>query len=151
VAIALDPPPLCPLASLSVLSLPPGERRNQKLGKLIGYLCINDFNKNSTLEFIRNLYAHCEFLKYKNKLIKEYKTFVPSPLCIDVSYRGTPLFLNLSMAAMNHISADYNLGLTIISENNSRSLTACKGIGFEEISEFRFKNNCVKILACEFS
>ena len=28
VAIALDPPPLCPLASLSVLSLPPGERRD---------------------------------------------------------------------------------------------------------------------------
>ena len=122
------------------------QKENQE--KIHGYLCANIFIKNSRFEFIKTMYEFSQNISYKQKLLSQYKAFVPSPICIDKINRGTNVFFRLcnKLLQSKFITDDYELAVTLISVNNTKSMKACCGIGFKQVGQFYLGDNLFVLL-----
>lgn len=116
---------------------------------IVGYLCASVLSIHSSLPSIVSLYTACQSLTYKEKPLTEYRAFVPSPLCIERDYRGKNIFASLCNAVLASLPSDYELAITFISIDNTKSLLAARAVGFQTIGQFLLDERLFWILVYE--
>lgn len=127
-------------------------------GKICGYLCANVLNPEPLgprLLFMQRISEECQKILYGGKRLCEYRSFVPSPMCIDREYRGSRLFLDLCNTVLRGVSPPedpekhYELAITLVSVNNARSLQSCLAIAFEIVDKFYVGQYEYFLLVCD--
>ena len=142
-------------------------------GKVCGYLCANSLeprlHSGSTLKlspeslkpvefrllFMQRIFEQTQKILYQGKLLAEYVSFIPSPMCIVREYRGSRLFLDLCNTVLRAVSPPedpekhYELAITLVSVNNARSLQSCLAIAFEIVDTFYVGQYEYFLLVCD--
>ncbi|UFH54441.1 GNAT family N-acetyltransferase [Spirosoma sp. KNUC1025] len=75
-------------------------------------------------------------LTYNNKSVQDYTWYVMGQVCVADGYRGQRLFDRMFQHHREVYGNQYQLLITDISANNTRSLRAHARVGFESIHEF---------------
>lgn len=76
-------------------------------------------------------------LRYRNRLLTEYRFYMMGQICIDKAHRGKGLFDLLYQHHKTVYRNQYDLLLTEISTSNHRSLRAHQRVGFETIHTYQ--------------
>ncbi len=82
------------------------------------------------------LFSLIDALDYNGKPVREYAYYVMGQVCVAEGYRGQQLFDRMYQHHRDVYSNRYQLLITDISANNSRSLRAHARVGFEPLHEF---------------
>lgn len=82
------------------------------------------------------MYDVFDKIVHKEKIISTVNYIVVGQVCVDKAYRGQGIFDNCYAAYKEFYSNKYDLVLTEIASNNTRSLQAHKRIGFREIHSY---------------
>ncbi|NCX94368.1 MAG: hypothetical protein EBX40_06810, partial [Gammaproteobacteria bacterium] len=117
--------------------------------RLCGYLCGHTFNLRSRFPWLNQIAEHCQTLRYQNKLLMEYPSFLASILCIDREYRKTSLFFRLCNAMLQAVPTEKELVLTFVSVHNLHSLKACLDIDFHPLKKIKIGEHEFWLLVCD--
>ncbi|WP_018617580.1 GNAT family N-acetyltransferase [Spirosoma luteum] len=82
------------------------------------------------------LFALIKSLTYQEKPIYDYSWYVMGQVCVAEAYRGQQVFDKLFQHHYEVYGNRFQLLITDISANNTRSLRAHKRVGFEPVYEF---------------
>ncbi|GAB4032316.1 GNAT family N-acetyltransferase [Spirosoma jeollabukense] len=82
------------------------------------------------------LFELIETLFYKNQPLSQYDWYVMGQVCVAEGYRGQRVFDRMFQHHHDVYGDRYQLLITDISANNTRSLRAHARVGFESIHEF---------------
>ena len=82
------------------------------------------------------LFELIDTLTYKEKPLRDYSWYVMGQVCVAEGYRGQQLFDRMFQHHREVYGNHYQLLITDISANNTRSLRAHARVGFETLHEF---------------
>jgi hypothetical protein len=115
---------------------------------LAGYLCAfrNDFKHGSPV--LAKMFESYGRVRFEEKPLASYKSYVYGPVCIDRDYRRCGLLRGLYEAQKRDLAAQFELGVGFVSRSNPRSLDAhVHGLGMAAVGEFDVKGNTYVIFA----
>lgn len=82
------------------------------------------------------LFGLIDTLTYEDQLLNKYNWYVMGQVCIADGYRGQQVFDRMFQHHLDVYGNRYQLLITDISANNTRSLRAHSRVGFQAIHEF---------------
>ena len=115
--------------------------------EVVGFLCAfrNEFEHGSpVLEKMFQSYGH---IKFQEKTLSSYKSYVYGPVCIAREYRQRGLLRGLYEAQKEDLAGQFDIGVAFVSRSNPHSLHAhVAGLGMTEVGDFDVKDNTYVIL-----
>jgi hypothetical protein len=91
--------------------------------------------RNDVPEFIA-LFDTIDEIDYDGQTLKDFKYVVMGQVCVGEGYRGMGFFDGMYQKLREELSAKFELCVTDISTNNSRSLKAHARVGFIPMKDF---------------
>ena len=82
------------------------------------------------------LFELIDTLTYKEKPLRDYSWYVMGQVCVAEGYRGQQIFDRMFQHHQEVYGNRYQLLITDISANNTRSLRAHARVGFKPLHEF---------------
>ncbi len=119
----------------------------KKENVVYGYLCTSSPEFNKSFELPAAMIALYPQLRFKQRYLDEYYSLVAGPWCIEQNSRGKGIFINMWNALSKILPKNIELITTFISAHNTRSLSAAKKTGMEEVTAFEFKEKEFCLLA----
>jgi predicted GNAT family N-acyltransferase len=95
--------------------------------KVVGYLMPMSLNHAQQVPFLRPFIERLDEVQFEGRPLSEYRYHIFGQVCIDKDYRGKGILEKLHQELINKFSEDYDLAVTEISANNTRSLGANTG------------------------
>lgn len=115
--------------------------------QLRGYLCSSTPQFNQQFPLLASMINRFPHIQYRNKPVSTYHSFLTGPGCVDKKFRGQGIYLNLYQKLFEMIPPEYEIALTMISDDNPRSLNGSKNSGREVLGQFEFNGKLFWILA----
>ncbi|MCX7122451.1 MAG: GNAT family N-acetyltransferase [Gammaproteobacteria bacterium] len=115
--------------------------------QLVGYLCSSTPQFNQQFPLLAAMINRFPHIQYHGKPLSAYRSFLTGPGCIDKSFRGQGIYLNLYQKLFEMLPPGYEVALTMIANDNPRSLTGSKNSGREVLGQFEFNEKLFWILA----
>ena len=91
--------------------------------------------RNDVPELIA-LFDTIDKIDYESQTLKDFKYVVMGQVCVGEGYRGMGFFDGMYQKLREELSAKFELCVTDISTNNSRSLKAHARVGFIPVKDF---------------
>ena len=85
-------------------------------------------------------------LSYKQKQLSDYNFYVMGQICVSENHRGQGIFESLYLKHKEAYSDKFEICLTEVSVNNSRSMRAHERVGFQTIHSFQDETDKWNIL-----
>lgn len=104
--------------------------------RVVGYALTMLPEFRSDIPELLPLFALIDSLTYQSKPLSEYPYYVMGQVCVADGYRGQRLFDRMYQHHRDVYSDRFQILITDISANNTRSLKAHARVGFESIHEF---------------
>jgi hypothetical protein len=117
-------------------------------GIVAGYLCAfrNQFNHGSPV--LTKMFECYDRLRFQEKPLHSWNTYVYGPVCIDRMYRGRGLLKGLYEAQKRGLTGRFEVGVAFVSRDNPHSLRAhIVGLSMTEVGDFEAKGNTYVVLA----
>jgi L-amino acid N-acyltransferase YncA len=105
--------------------------------KVIGYALVTLKEASEFHSDLQTMIANLQPLQYKDKPLFTYSFYCMGQVCIDKNYRGKGVFNSLYQHHKKIYQKQFNLLVTEISTNNSRSQKAHEKVGFKTIHTYR--------------
>lgn len=85
---------------------------------------------------LKTLFDTIDEIVYEGQTVKDFKYVVMGQVCVGEGYRGMGFFDGMYQKLREELSAKFELCVTDISTNNSRSLKAHARVGFITVKDF---------------
>ncbi len=118
---------------------------------LCGYLGSSPVDFNLSLQIPAEMVKRLKQIHYHGELMTTESCYIASPVCIDKPYRNQGIYLGLCQELAKYIPPKYDFALTLIADDNKRSLHATIQFGFEVIDQFTANNTLFHTLICSMS
>lgn len=115
-------------------------------GKVVGYALVMLSDFKEMIPVLAPMFDLFDSLTYKNKALNNYSYYVMGQICISEDYRGQGIFNDLYLKHKASYADKFELCLTEVSFNNTRSMRAHEKVGFESIHTFEDATDCWSIL-----
>lgn len=89
---------------------------------------------------LKTLFDSIDEIDYEGLTLKDYKYVVMGQVCVGEGYRSMGFFDGMYQKLREELSANFEMCVTDISTNNTRSLKAHARVGFEPVKDFEDKN-----------
>ncbi|OGT16741.1 MAG: hypothetical protein A3B69_02005 [Gammaproteobacteria bacterium RIFCSPHIGHO2_02_FULL_38_33] len=122
-----------------------------KSQKLIAYLCATSFRFNEKFLILSKIPKELKNCLFQNKAVLSYSSFIASPACIDSNYRAQGILLELSITLLKNLSKNHEIAITLVAQENERSLKTVKKLGFTLLKTFILNNKTYVIFACNLN
>lgn len=104
--------------------------------KIIAYLLAMTERSKSEIPILIPMFEIFGQVFFAGTRISDYNYIVVGQACVDKQYRGQGILDNCYSAYKNHFIGKYDFAITEIASTNTRSLSAHKRIGFNEIHRY---------------
>lgn len=115
--------------------------------RLLGFLCAGTVEFNKTFGLPMAMITRYPQIRFQNKSLDSYLSYVSGPVCVQRTERGRGIFQGLYAKLFELLPREYELAATLISINNPRSLSAHEKIGFERVDRFEQEERVFDTLA----
>lgn len=116
--------------------------------QVLGYLCSASIDYSRQFPLLAALVQRFPDLRYAEKPLDSYRTFVYGPVCIARSQRGRGLLRSLYQELLRAIGTRYDLGVALISKDNPRSFEAhVRKLGMTCVGDYEFCRQQYDIVA----
>jgi hypothetical protein len=85
---------------------------------------------------LKTLFDTIDEIDYEGQTVKDFKYVVMGQVCVGEGYRGMGFFDGMYQKLREELSAKFELCVTDISTNNTRSLKAHARVGFIPVKDF---------------
>jgi len=85
---------------------------------------------------LKTLFDTIDEIDYEGQTVKDFKYVVMGQVCVGEGYRGLGFFDGMYQKLREELSAKFELCVTDISTNNTRSLKAHARVGFIPVKDF---------------
>ncbi|MDZ7934165.1 MAG: GNAT family N-acetyltransferase [Emticicia sp.] len=89
---------------------------------------------------LKTLFDAIDEIDFEEKKLKDYQYVVMGQVCVGESYRSMGFFDGMYQKLREELSAKFEMCVTDISTNNTRSLKAHARVGFIPVKDFEDKN-----------
>ena len=113
---------------------------------VVGYALVMLKDFSSMIPILTPMFDMFNNLTYMEKRLSNYRFYVMGQICIADTYWGQGIFKKLYLKHKELYSDIFEICLTEVSENNSRSMKAHKKVGFKTICSFRDETDYWNIL-----
>jgi L-amino acid N-acyltransferase YncA len=115
---------------------------------VLGYLCSGSVDYSRQFPLLAAMVQCFPKLRYAERPLDSYLTFVYGPVCIARSQRGRGLLRSLYHELLNALGTSYDLGVALISKNNPRSFEAhVRKLSMTLVGEYEFREQQYDIVA----
>jgi predicted GNAT superfamily acetyltransferase len=106
-------------------------------GWLVGFLCAfrNEFEHGSPV--VAAMLESYDRVRFDSKLLKNYRSYVYGPVCIERAYRGKGVLRGLFEAQKRDLAGKFEIGVALVACANLHSLNAhVAGLGMTQVGDF---------------
>lgn len=89
---------------------------------------------------LKTLFDAIDEIDYESQKLKDFNYVVMGQVCVGEGYRSMGFFDGMYQKLREELSANFEMCVTDISTNNSRSLKAHARVGFIPVKDFEDKN-----------
>jgi hypothetical protein len=115
---------------------------------ILGYLCGSSVQFNRQFPLLAAMIECYPTLRWGERSIDQYASFVYGPVCVDRSARGAGLLRGMYRTLLAALAGRFELGVGFVARDNPHSLAAhVRGLGMRELGDFEFKQRRYCILA----
>jgi hypothetical protein len=115
---------------------------------VLGYLCSASVDYCRQFPLLATLVQRFPDLRYAERPLGSYRTFVYGPVCIAHAQRGRGLLRSLYRELLRALGTTYDLGVALISKNNPRSFEAhVRKLGMTPVGEYELRGQQYDIVA----
>jgi len=115
---------------------------------VLGYLCSASVDYCRQFPLLTALVQRFPELRYAERPLDSYRTFVYGSVCIARSQRGRGLLRSLYRELLSALGATYDLGVALISKDNPRSFEAhVRKLRMAPVGEYEFRGQQYDIVA----
>jgi hypothetical protein len=111
-------------------------------GQLAGFLCALRQESDHGSPVLAAMLAAYERLRFDEKFLSEYRSYIYGPVCIDRPFRRQGLLRGLHDAQLRELAGKFEIGVGLVSRDNPHSLDAhLRGLGMAEAGDFEVNGN----------
>ena len=115
-------------------------------GEVVGYALVMLKEFCEMIPVLTPMFEMFDTLSYQGKQLSNYNFYVMGQICISETHRGQGIFENLYLKHKEAYAGKFEICLTEVSVNNSRSMRAHQKAGFQTIHNFRDQTDDWNIL-----
>jgi GNAT superfamily N-acetyltransferase len=108
--------------------------------EIIGYVLSMHIDLRDELPVLKPMFNLFEQIHYKGACLTSYSFIIGGQICVAKAFRGHGLSERLYLMMKRLLHADYDLCVTEIAVNNTRSMKAHQKTGFETIYTYNDTN-----------
>jgi L-amino acid N-acyltransferase YncA len=101
--------------------------------RVVGYALMVPLEARSFYPNIESMFVNFDGLKWKGRLLYDYRFYIMGQVCIDKSWRGKGILQDMYQKHRELFSKDFDFMITEVSISNTRSMRAHEKIGFQVI------------------
>lgn len=118
---------------------------------VVGYALVMLREFSEMIPVLSPMFEIFNRLSFRNKLLGNYSFYVMGQICISEKYRGQGVFEKLYLQHKKAFSDVFDICVTEVSANNTRSMRAHEKIGFQTIHSFQDKTDHWNILIWDWN
>ena len=115
--------------------------------EILGFLVASTTEFNKAFPLPRTMIERYHDSIYEDKTLDSFCSYLSGPVCVEKTQRGKGIFEGMYDKLFDLLPAQYELAVTLVANDNPRSLNAHQKIGFKPISQFMFNGRTFNILA----
>lgn len=119
--------------------------------KVVGYALVMTVASQDEIPVLKSMFQVFKTIRYKNRLLGEYKYYVMGQICIDSAYRGQGIFRKMYDMHKQLYGGEYDLCITEVSSLNTRSLQAHLAVDFENVHVYSDQEDTWHVLVLDLS
>jgi len=104
--------------------------------RLVGYALVMEKRFSDRIPVLFPMFELLDGLRYREKLLADWRYFVMGQICIDKPFRGSGIFAGLYQDLKDRLHPYFDLIATEIATRNVRSIRAHEKLGFEKIHTY---------------
>lgn len=120
-------------------------------GNVIGYALVMTKEVKDLVPVLKPMFQSFDGINYKGKRLSDWNFYVMGQVCIDKSCRGQGVFDKLYSKHKEVYCQTFDVCLTEVSTNNSRSLRAHEKVGFKILKTYKGETSEWNILCWDWS
>jgi len=99
--------------------------------QVVGYALVTIPEMIPTIPLLQSTIDELEGTVHNGKLVLDLRFFIMGQVCIDKHYRGRGIFADLYRHMRKEMATDFDIIITEIATDNTRSMRAHEKVGFE--------------------
>lgn len=114
--------------------------------EVLGFLVASTTEFNKAFPLPRTMIERYRDSIFEGRTLDSYRSYISGPVCVERTERGKGIFEGMYGKLFDLLPAEYELAVTLVANDNPRSMNAHQKVGFNPVSQFMFNGRTFNIL-----